>query len=327
MKYRKLGKTDFEVSEISFGGWAIGGSWGSVDDAVSRKTLQTALENGINFFDTADVYGDGHSEKLIGELKENTDKNIYIATKAGRRLDPHVAEGYNEENLRFFIERSLKNLGVEKIDLLQLHCPPDEVFYNEKVFAALNKMVAGGLIENFGVSVEKVDQALKALEYENLATIQIIYNMFRHKPADKLFARAREKNVGIICRVPLASGLLTGKFTKDSKFEEDDHRKFNRNGEAFDKGETFAGVDFELGLKAVEELKKIKPEGLTMAQFALKWILMNDAVSCVIPGGKKPWQVKDNIAASEAEDLSDEIMSKVDRIYDEYIRDSVHHLW
>ena len=327
MKYRKLGKTGFKVSEVSYGGWAIGGSWGPVDDEQSRQALQTALDNGINFFDTADVYGDGHSEKLIGAMNQKTDQEIYIATKAGRRLDPHVAKGYNRENLRSFVRRSLENLQVDKIDLLQLHCPPDEVFNNKEVFKALDEMVADGMIANYGVSVEKVSQALKALEYDNLATIQIIYNMFRHKPADELFDKAKKKNVGIICRVPLASGLLTGKFDKDSTFAEDDHRNFNRDGEAFDKGETFAGVDFELGLKAVEEIKEIKPDGLTMAQFALKWILMNEAVSCVIPGGKKPWQVEDNAKASEADDLSEEVMSEIDRIYDEYIRDSVHHLW
>ncbi|MFW6378143.1 MAG: aldo/keto reductase [Bacillota bacterium] len=327
MKYRMLGKTGFKVSEVSYGGWAIGGSWGPVKDEESKEALRTALENGINFFDTADVYGDGHSEKLIGEIKAETDKDIYVATKAGRRLDPHLAEGYNRDNLRKFVKRSLKNLNVDRLDLLQLHCPPDEVYYDESVFKALNEMVAEGMIANFGVSVEKVDQALKALDYDNLATIQIIYNMFRHKPADQLFAKAKKNNVGIICRVPLASGLLTGKFTKNSSFAEDDHRNFNRDGQAFDRGETFSGVDFEKGLKAVEELKEIKPEGLTMAQFALKWILMNDAVSCVIPGGKKPWQVEDNASASEADDLSDKVMAEVDRIYDKYLRESIHPRW
>ncbi|MGM0415241.1 MAG: aldo/keto reductase [Bacillota bacterium] len=327
MKYRMLGKTGFKVSEVSYGGWAIGGSWGQVNDEESKDALRTALENGINFFDTADVYGDGHSEKLIGEVKNETDLDIYIATKAGRRLDPHEAAGYNRKNLRKFAKRSIENLGVDRLDLLQLHCPPDEVFNDEKVFKVLNEMVDDGMIANFGVSVEKVDQGLKALDYDNLATIQIIYNMFRHKPADQLFARAKKNNVGIICRVPLASGLLTGKFTKDSDFAEDDHRNFNRDGQAFDRGETFSGVDFENGLKAVEELKEIKPEGITMAQFALKWILMNDAVSCVIPGGKKSWQVEDNAEASEVDELSDKVMAEVDRIYDKYLRDSIHPRW
>lgn len=327
MKYRMLGKTGFKISEVSYGGWAIGGSWGPVKDEESKMALRTALENGINFFDTADVYGDGLSEKLIGEIINGKDKDVYVATKAGRRLDPHKAEDYNRKNLRKFVSRSLENLNVDRLDLLQLHCPPDEVFNDDNVFKVLNEMIDDGMIANFGVSVEKVEQALKALDYDNLATIQIVYNMFRHKPADELFTKAKKNNVGIICRVPLASGLLTGKFTKDSSFAEDDHRNFNRDGQAFDKGETFAGVDFENGLKAVEELKKIKPEGLTMAQFALKWILMNDAVSCVIPGGKKPWQVEDNAAASEVDGLSDKVMAEVDRIYDKYMRDSIHHLW
>ncbi|MFN2340856.1 MAG: aldo/keto reductase [Halanaerobium sp.] len=327
MKYRKLGKTGYEVSEVSFGGWAIGGTWGDVEDEQSMAALEEAVDQDINFFDTADVYGDGRSERLMAQLRKETDEEIYIATKAGRRLNPHTAEGYNKENLNNFVDRSLKNLDVDTIDLLQLHCPPTEVYDQGEVFEILDEMVEAGKIKNYGVSVEKVEEAMMALEYENVATVQIIFNMFRHKPADEFFAKAKEKGVGIICRVPLASGLLTGKFSKDSTFEENDHRNFNRNGEAFDKGETFSGVDFELGLKAVDELEEIKPEGLTMAQFALKWILMHDAVSCVIPGGKKPWQVKDNAAASEAEDLSDEVMERVDEIYDEYIRDSVHHLW
>jgi aryl-alcohol dehydrogenase-like predicted oxidoreductase len=327
MKYRNLGKTDYEVSEVSFGGWAIGGTWGDVEDEQSMAALEEAVDQGINFFDTADVYGDGRSERLMAKLRKETDKEINIATKAGRRLNPHTAEGYNKENLNKFVDRSLKNLDVDTIDLLQLHCPPTEVYDQEELFEILEEMVEAGKINKYGVSVEKVEEAMKALEHENVATVQIIFNMFRHKPADEFFAKAKEKGVGIICRVPLASGLLTGKFSKDSTFEEDDHRNFNRNGEAFDKGETFSGVDFELGLKAVDELEEIKPEALTMAQFALKWILMHDAVSCVIPGGKKPWQVKDNAAASEAEDLSDEVMERVDEIYDEYIRDSVHHLW
>ncbi len=327
MKYRKLGKTDFEVSEVSFGAWAIGGSWGSVDDEASRQALQEAVRQGMNFFDTADVYGDGRSERLVGELKKQTDSKIYIATKAGRRLDPHRAEGYNRENLTAFVERSLKNLEVEKIDLLQLHCPPTEVFYNEEVFEVLEDFVDQGKISNYGVSVEKVEEALKSLDYDNLASVMIIYNMFRQKPADEFFARAKEKDVGIIVRVPLASGLLTGKFSRDTEFPEDDHRNFNRQGEAFDKGETFSGVDFEKGLEAVEKLKKIKPEGLTMAQFALKWILMDEAVSCVIPGAKNSEQVSDNAKTSEAPPLSDEVMEEVDRIYDEYIREDIHHLW
>lgn len=327
MKYRVLGKTGYKVSEVSFGSWAIGGSWGSVEDDTSLKALEEAIAQGINFFDTADVYGDGRSEKLLSKLRKSTKDKIYIATKAGRRLDPHTAEGYNKENLNKFVNRSLKNLDVERLDLLQLHCPPTDVYYKEEVFEALEDMVKQGKIAHYGVSVEKVAEAKKAIEYENVATVQIIYNMFRLKPDDEFLAKAADNNVGIICRVPLASGLLTGKMSKDTEFEDDDHRSFNRQGEAFDKGETFSGVDYELGLKAVEELKEIKPSNMTMAQLALKWILMNNAVSCVIPGGKKPWQVRDNAEASEKPELSQELMEKVKAIYDKYIRDSVHHLW
>ncbi|MFP4662392.1 MAG: aldo/keto reductase [Halanaerobiales bacterium] len=327
MKYRKLGKTGYKVSEVSFGGWAIGGTWGPVDDETSMRALEEAIDQGINFFDTADVYGDGRSERLLAKLNKNTKQKIYIATKAGRRLNPHTAEGYNKENLVSFIDRSLKNLDVERLDLLQLHCPPTEVYYKPEVFEALDDLVKQGKIAHYGVSVEKVEEALKAMEYENVATVQIIYNMFRLKPGDEFTVKAKKNNVGVICRVPLASGMLTGKMSKDTEFAEDDHRKFNRQGEAFDKGETFSGVDFELGLKAVEELEEIKPEGITMAQFALKWILMDDGVSCVIPGGKKPWQVRDNAETSEKRDLSPEIMQRVREIYDEYIRESVHHLW
>jgi len=327
VKYRVLGKTGYKVSEVSFGGWAIGGTWGPVNDETSMQALEEAIDQGINFFDTADVYGDGRSEKLLSKLAKSKKERIYIATKAGRRLNPHTAEGYNKDNLNSFIDRSLENLDVERLDLLQLHCPPTDVYYNEEVFDLLDNLVKKGKIAHYGVSVEKVEEALKAIEYENVATVQIIYNMFRHKPGDKFLAKAKENNVGIICRVPLASGMLTGKMTKDTEFAEDDHRKFNRNGEAFDKGETFSGVDYELGLKAVKELEEIKPEDLSMAQFALKWILMNDAVSCVIPGGKKPWQVRDNAVTSERPNLPPKVMENVKDIYDKYIRVSVHHLW
>ncbi|NLI59367.1 MAG: aldo/keto reductase [Clostridium sp.] len=327
MKYRVLGKTGYKVSEISFGAWAIGGTWGSVDDSTSMKALEKALEEGINFFDTADVYGDGRSEKLLSKLSKSTKESFYIATKAGRRLNPHTAEGYTKENIESFIDRSLKNLDVDKIDLLQLHCPPPEVYDNQELFCGMDEIVKKGKIAYYGVSVETVDEALKAITYPNVSTVQIIYNMFRHKPAEVFFKKAKENNIGIIVRVPLASGLLTGKMTKDTSFEDDDHRKFNRKGEAFDRGETFSGVDFELGLKAVEELSKIKPDGYTMAQFALKWILMEDAVSCTIPGGKTPEQVMQNAASSDMPELSAEQMEAVKNIYDKYIRDSVHHLW
>ncbi|ERJ13540.1 aldo/keto reductase [Haloplasma contractile] len=327
MKYRTLGKTGYNISEVSFGGWAIGGTWGPVDDNESMKALETAIDQGVNFFDTADVYGDGRSERLLSKLSKQKKQDVFIATKAGRRLNPHVSSGYNKENLTKFIDRSLMNLGVDQLDLLQLHCPPTEVYQRDEVFEALDSLKSQGKIRQYGVSVEKVDEALQALTYDGVSTIQIIYNMFRHKPADELFEKAKKRNVGIITRVPLASGLLTGKMSMDTTFDDDDHRKFNRNGEAFDKGETFSGVNYELGLKAVEALKEIKPEQLSMAQFALKWILMNDAVSCVIPGGKTTRQVTDNTNTSNLPKLDRNTMKQVREIYNTYIKNSVHHLW
>ena len=327
MKYRTLGKTNFKISEVSFGSWAIGGTWGDVEDETSLKALEEAIANGVNFFDTADVYGDGRSERLIGKLKKSVKQEIYIATKAGRRLNPHVASGYNKENITEFINRSLKNLEVETLDLLQLHCPPTEVYYEGEIFTVLDEIKKQGKILNYGVSVEKVEEALKAIEYNNVATVQIIYNMFRHKPNEDFFKKADDKNVGIIVRVPLASGMLTGKMTKNTHFASDDHRQFNRQGESFDKGETFSGVDYNLGLEAVEVLKKIKPVNITMAQFALKWILQNRYVSCVIPGGKTEVQVKDNTQTSELSLLTEVEMDQVKVIYEKYIKNQVHHLW
>lgn len=321
-----------EVSEVSFGTWAIGSQWGKTDDSESLAALEKALELGVNFFDTADVYGMGKSEQLLSELKKRHKDSFYIATKAGRKLDPHVAEAYTIENIRGFVEESLKNLNTERIDLLQLHCPPTDVYYNPKLFEGLDKMVEEGKLRNYGVSVEKVEEALKAIEYPGVKTVQIIFNMFRQRPADLFFSEAMKKEIGIIVRVPLASGLLTGKMSKDSSFPRDDHRNFNRNGESFDKGETFAGVNFEKGLQAVEELKnvcldKLCPEDMTLAQFALRWILMFDAVSCTIPGAKRPSQVEENVEAAEFPPLYTKTMDKVKQIYNEYIRPDVHHLW
>lgn len=327
MKYRTLGKTNYKISEVSFGGWAIGGTWGDVNDKTSMDALEYAVDKGVNFFDTADVYGDGRSERLIGKMAKSKKDKIYIATKAGRRINPHIAAGYTIETIRSHIERSLKNLDVDCIDLLQLHCPPTPVYKNEELFYGLSKLKKEGLFAHLGVSVETMDEAFLALNYDELASIQLIYNMFRLKPEDKLLTEAKKKNVGIITRVPLASGMLTGKMTKDTVFAKDDHRFFNRNGEAFDKGETFSGVDYMLGLEAVEELKKIKPENMTMAQFALRWILMNESVSCVIPGGKTKTQVDQNTDSSLFEALSQDTMNKVHDIYDKYIRASVHSNW
>lgn len=327
MKYRELGRTGFKVSEVSFGSWAIGGTWGPVKDNESIAALHKAVELGVNFFDTADVYGDGHSERLLGELRKKNDGTIYITTKAGRRLNPHTAEGYNRNNLNAFIERSLKNLDVETIDLLQSHCPPTEVYYMPEVFGIMDDFVQEGKIRYYGVSVEKVEEALKAIEYPNVQSIQIIFNMFRNRPSELFFEQARKRKVGILARVPLASGMLTGKLKPDTTFDSDDHRNFNRNGEAFDRGETFSGVDYDTGLKAVNELKTICPEGMSMVQFALRWILMFDAVTCTIPGAKRPSQAEENFSASDLPPLSNETMKKVKDIYNKYIRESVHHYW
>jgi len=326
MKYRPLGSTGWNVSAVSFGAWAIGGSWGSVDDHESLQALNTAVENGVNFFDTADVYGDGRSEQLLAQLyRDHTD--IHVATKAGRRLDPHTADGYNRENLTAFIDRSLENLDRDALDLVQLHCPPTEVYYQPEVFAVLDDLKAQGKIKHYGVSVEKVEEALKAIEYPGVETVQIIFNMFRQRPAQLFFEEAMARDVGIVARVPLASGLLTGKYGRDATFPETDHRHFNRNGEAFDVGETFAGVDLQQGVAAVRKLNEVKPNGMTMAQFALRWILMHDAVSCAIPGAKRPEQAAENAQAADLPPLSTDTMNAVETIYDEYIRESVHHRW
>ena len=327
MQYRELGRTGWKVSTVSFGAWAIGGAWGTVADDESTAALHRAIERGVNLFDTADVYGDGRSERLLGALRREYGDAIHIFTKAGRRLDPHVAEGYNRENLTAFVERSLTNLDVDAIDLVQLHCPPTEVFYMPEVFGILDDLAAAGKIRYYGVSVEKVEEALKAIEYPNVQTVQIIFNMFRHRPAELFFEQAKLRRVGILARVPLASGMLTGKLTAQSTFAGDDHRKFNRHGEEFDRGETFSGVDYETGLAAVEELKHICPEGMSLVQFALRWILMFDAVTCAIPGAKRPSQVDDNITAADMPPLSEETMEQVKAVYDRYIRDQVHQYW
>ena len=327
MNYRELGRTGWKVSEISFGAWAIGGAWGEVDDRESLATLHRAADLGVNFYDTADVYGDGRSERLLAQLKRERSEEIIIVTKAGRRLDPHVASGYNRENLSAFIERSLKNLETGALDLLQLHCPPTDVYYNPELFAALDDFVRQGKIRNYGVSVERVEEALSAIEYPGVQTVQIIFNIFRQRPAELFFGEAKKRGVGILARVPLASGLLTGKLTSHSQFEADDHRAFNRHGEAFDRGETFSGVDYATGLQAVEELRALVPEGMTMAQFALRWILMFDAVTCAIPGAKRPSQVEDNARASDSPPPDAETMRAVQKIYERRIRALVHHYW
>ena len=327
MNYRSLGRTGWRVSEISFGAWAIGGAWGKVDDHESMATLHAALDGGVNFFDTADVYGDGRSERLLAKLKRERKEKIYIATKAGRRLPVQTTEGYNRRNLTAFVNRSLKNLNTDAIDLLQLHCPPTEVYYRPDVFGVLDDLVKAGKLRHYGVSVERVEEALKAVEFPNVQSVQIIFNIFRQRPAELLFTEAQRRKVGILARVPLASGLLSGKMSPASKFAKDDHRNFNRHGEAFDRGETFSGVDFKTGLSAVEQLKKLVPSGATLAQFALRWILEFPAVTCAIPGAKRPAQVADNIAASDLPPLSKASLMRIGKIYDDQIKPLVHHYW
>ena len=324
MEYRELGRTGWKVSTISFGAWAIGSAWGPVDQRESLAALHRAIDLGVNFIDTADVYG---SEPLVAQVRRERKEQIIVATKAGRRLNPHVAEGYNRKNLTHFVEDSLRNLQTDALDLLQLHCPPTEVYYQPDVFGVLDDLVKQGKLRYYGVSVEKVEEALKAIEYPNVQSVQIVFNIFRQRPASLFFAEAQRRKVGIIARVPLSSGLLTGKMTRDSKFSSDDHRQFNRHGESFDRGETFSGVDFETGLQAVEELRPLVPAGATMAQFALRWILMFQAVTCAIPGAKRPSQAEDNIRAADLPALSEATMGKVREIYDRRVREQVHHYW
>jgi aryl-alcohol dehydrogenase-like predicted oxidoreductase len=316
------------VSEVSLGTWAFGSEWGAVSDEDSHAALNRAVDLGVNFLDTADVYGDGRSERFIGGLLgERPGDEIFVATKAGRRLDPHTTEGYNYENLSRIVERSLENLRVEALDLLQLHCPPTGVYRQDETFEALDRLQEAGKLKNYGVSVEKVEEARLALDYPGVRTVQIIFNIFRQKPAEEFFPLAEERNIGVIARVPLASGLLSGKMTADREFASDDHRNFNREGQAFDQGKTFSGVPFETGLEAVEELKELVPEGHTLAQLALRWILMHPAVSCTIPGARRPDQVEDNLAAAEMPPLSGDTMDRIREIYDRRVRLEVHHLW
>jgi aryl-alcohol dehydrogenase-like predicted oxidoreductase len=327
MHYRTLGRTGWNVSEVSFGAWAIGGAWGEVLEEDALAALNEAIDSGVNFIDTADVYGNGRSERLIGRLRKARKEEIIVATKAGRRLPKQTVEGYSQQNLTAWVEDSLRNLESDTIDLLQLHCPPTEVYYRPEVFGLLDDLVKAGKIRYYGVSVERVEEALKAIEFPNVQTVQIIFNCFRQRPAEIFFPRAKDKQVGILARVPLASGLLTGKFRRDSTFAADDHRNFNRHGEAFDVGETFSGVDLEAGLRAVEKIGSLVPEGTMMAQFALRWILMFDAVSCAIPGGKRPEQVADNCRASDLPPLTAQAMEMVREIYDQGIRAQVHQRW
>jgi aryl-alcohol dehydrogenase-like predicted oxidoreductase len=327
MQYRELGRTGWKISEISFGAWAIGGAWGESEDTESLAALHRAIDLGVNFIDTADVYGDGRSERLIARLRRERRETIYVATKAGRRLSPHTADGYNAANLTRFVEDSLRNLETDCLDLVQLHSAPHEVYYRPEVFGIMDDLVRAGKIRYYGVSVDQVEEGLKAIEYPGVQSVQLIFNAFRQRPAELFFGEARRRKVGILARVPLASGLLSGRMTSASTFAADDHRNFNREGQAFDRGETFAGVDFATGLRAVEELRSVIPGGVPMAAFALRWILMSGAVTCAIPGARRPAQVEQNVAASALPALTDEQMQAVREIYDRHIRDLVHQRW
>ncbi len=327
MNYRKLGKTGFEISEISLGTWQVGGKWGEpFSESNADHIINSAIDSGINFVDTADVYSGGMSERAIGQVLKTRSERVYLATKCGRQLNPHTNQAYQPAVLRKFVEDSLRNLNMECLDLIQLHCPPTEVYYRPEIFELFDALKQEGKILHLGVSVEKVEEALKAIEYPNVCTVQIIFNMFRQRPAELFFREAQKKDIGIIARVPLASGMLTGKFDKDSVFSANDHRNFNINGAAFDKGETFSGIDYDRGLEATRELKKIFPDK-NLAAVALKWILMFVEASCIIPGASNPQQIASNLEALELSDLSIAEVDAVKVVYDKFIRNPVHYKW
>ena len=327
MKKRKFGNIEWDVSEISLGCWAMGADWGEVSEENAKNILKTSFDNGVNFFDTADVYGDGRSEQFVGEFVNSTSEKIYVATKAGRRINPHEAQGYYDKDLmESYVDRSLKNLNVDTIDLLQMHCPPTEVYSHDLTYEMLDNLVAKGKIQHYGFSVQTVEEAIACIQRPHTKSVQIIFNMLRLKPAEEFFKMAKEKNIAIIVRVPLASGLLTGKMNTDSSFPENDHRNYNIKGDAFDVGETFSGVDFNKALKVVEELKSITPEGFSLSQLALKWILMHEAVSVIIPGAKNSDQVLKNISASSLPDIHD-LMQKIEDIYNTHLKTDIHPHW
>jgi aryl-alcohol dehydrogenase-like predicted oxidoreductase len=327
MKYRVLGRTGFEISAVSFGAWAIGGTWGPVDDAESLAALRRALDLGVTLFDTADVYGDGHSERLLGRLLRETGARVRVATKAGRGRSPHTLQNYTREYLSACVEKSLANLGTDAIDLLQLHCPPSEVYDMPEVFGGLDDLVTSGKLRFYGVSVERVDEALKAIEYPNVQSVQIIFNIFRQRPAEVFFAEAARRKVGILARLPLSSGMLSGKIDQRTSFAPDDHRNFNREGNAFDRGETFSGFDFDKSLVLVERLRALLPDGFTLPQLALRWIQMFPEVTCSIPGGRRVAQVEENTRAADLPALDDQTMSAIKTLYDREVSAHVHHLW
>ena len=328
MRERIFGRTGHSVSEVGFGAWAIGDAWGRVNDEEAIAALHAALDAGVDFIDTADVYGDGHSERLIARaLKARGGRRPFVATKVGRRLPQQTVAGYSAENLTLFVDRNLKNLQADTLDLVQLHCPPTDLYYHPEVFERMERLVRQGKIRHYGVSVERVEEALKAIEYPGVVSVQIVFNLFRMRPAELFFRQAQERNVAVIARVPLASGLLSGKFSRETRFESDDHRLFNRNGEAFDVGETFSGVPYEVGLAAVERIRPLVSGDATMAQLALRWILMHEAVTVVIPGARNPPQALANVAAAGLPPLSDEVMDRIARIYAEDIKPYVHQRW
>jgi len=327
MQYRALGRTGFEVSTISFGAWAIGGSWGDVDDAESMSALGRALDLGVNFFDTADVYGDGRSERLLARLRRERSEPFYVATKIGRRSDPHTAQSYTRANMTAHVERCLQNLEVTALDLLQLHCPPTDVYYMPEVFDVLDGLVRAGKLRFYGVSVERVEEGLKAMEYPEVQSVQLVFNLLRQRPVEVLFPRALEKQVGVIARLPLSSGMLTGKLTRATEFHADDHRSFNREGAAFDKGETFSGFDYERGLATVEKLRALLPPGMALAELALQFIGAFPAVTCSIPGAKRAEQVENNLRAAELPALSSGLLGLLAAVYQTDVKPHVHQRW
>jgi aryl-alcohol dehydrogenase-like predicted oxidoreductase len=327
MQYRPLGRTGFEVSSISFGAWAIGGTWGEVDDAASLRTLHRALDLGVNFFDTADVYGDGHSERLIARLRSERKEPFWVATKVGRRASPHDAKSYTRDNLTAYVERCLRNLRVSAVDLLQIHCPPTDVFYMPEVFGVFDDLVEAGKVRFYGASVERVEEGLKALEYPKLQTLQVVFNILRQRPIERLFPQALERRVGILARLPLSSGMLTGKLSRATQFHPDDHRHFNRQGEAFSKGETFSGFDYDKSLAVVEKLRALLPHEMTLPELALRFIASFPAVTCSIPGARRPEQVEQNVKAGEKGPLSAELLQALVGIYASDVKPFVHQLW
>jgi aryl-alcohol dehydrogenase-like predicted oxidoreductase len=328
MNYRELGKTGWKVSEISLGTWQVGGKWGDpFDNENAERVINTAIDNGINFIDTADVYSDGLSEAVVAKVVKQRVENVYVATKCGRQINPHVNAGYTPASLRGYVEESLKRMKMDTLDLIQMHCPPTEVYYRPEIFELFDRLKDEGKIRAMGVSVEKVEEALKAIEYPNVTTVQIIFNMFRHRPSELFFKLAQERNVGVIVRVPLASGLLSGKFTGQTTFGEKDHRTYNLEGASFDKGETFSGVDYELGLEAVDKLKSLFGNEKPLSAWAIRWVLMFPEVSTVIPGASREGQVHENVKASELSILTGEQIQGVREVYEEMIKPTVHHLW